>query len=46
MAPGKRPIRELAAKPVVYALLIGSAFGLFECFCYPQIKHKPALLKK
>lgn len=33
--PGKRPMRELMAIPVVYSFCVASFFGVYECFNHP-----------
>ena len=43
MHPGKRPVRELVALPLIYGVMIGCAFGTFNVFSKPQILHKPAM---
>jgi len=45
MQPGQRPIRELAALPIMYGILVGIAFGGFEVLSKPQVIHKPALAR-
>ena len=45
VSPGKRPIRELAAVPVMYGFLIGMAIGGYEVFNNPQVIHKPAMAR-
>ena len=43
MQPGKKPIKELAALPFIYGVLVGTAFGMMEVFKKPQVIHKPAM---
>jgi len=45
MQPGMRPVKELAALPLIYGVLVGVVFGSFEVLNKPQVIHKPALAR-
>ena len=38
-------MRDLAALPLLYGVLVGIGFGAFEAFNSPQIIHKPAMMR-
>ena len=45
MAPGKRPVRELATLPIVSGIIFGFTIGMIRVISHPQVIHKPALAK-
>ena len=45
MAPGKKPVRELAIVPVVCGIVFGFTVGMARVVYHPQVLHKPALAR-
>ena len=40
-----RPASMLFIQPLVYGVLCGTGFGIYENICYPQIRNKPIDIK-